>query len=68
MIDPKEIERLKKYGLGPHDVIRLERALCALGDYDGPIKDALSEIGFGSTGYSDHAHVCAALRRLVDGE
>ncbi len=65
-IDPQEIERLKKYGLGPHDVIRLERALCTLGDYEGPIKKALAEC-HGGGGERDHSNVCAALRRLVDG-
>ena len=62
--DPREIERLKRYGLGPHDIIRLERALCTLGDYEGPIKKAMAE-GRGGGGERDHANVCAALRRLV---
>ena len=66
MIDPREIERLKKYGLGPHDVIRIERALCTLGDYEGPIKKAMSECRPTSSGL-DYTNVCAALRRLVDG-
>jgi hypothetical protein len=60
-----EHARLKRYGLEPRDLIRIERALCTLGDYEGPVKTALSEIGLGASGYQDHAHVCAALRRLV---
>jgi hypothetical protein len=64
LVSGEEIERLKKYGLEPHDVIRLERALCTLGDYEGPIKKALAEIHGGRI-EQDHANVCYALRRLI---
>ncbi len=67
MTDPREIERLKKYGLEPCDLIRLERALCTIADYEGPIKKALAE-GHGGGGERDHSNVCDALRRLVDGD
>jgi hypothetical protein len=61
-----ERARLSKYGLEPRDKQRLERALCTLADYEGPLKQVLcGEIGGHE---NDHARVCGALRWIVDGE
>jgi hypothetical protein len=57
-------EWLKERGLNGRDARRLFAALCALADYEGQVKDALGEAGHSE---NDHAHVCDALRFLVDG-
>lgn len=57
----------QKHGIDMHEARRLERALCTLADFEGQIKSVLrDEIGDGASDH-DHAHVCAALRHLVDG-
>jgi hypothetical protein len=67
-LDKAEAERLKKLGITAKDRDRLERCLCTLADFEGLIKDTLrNEVRDGASAY-DHAHVCAALRRIVDGE
>lgn len=58
-------EWLKEHGLTARDAQRLFGALATLADYEGPIKDALDA---GGNYRDDHAHVCHALRYLVDGE
>ena len=58
-------EQLEKYGLNGKDARRLIAALCALADYEGPIKQVLQEQ---SLSYSAHSEVCHALRVLADGK
>lgn len=64
MTDEKKRARawVKSLGLDGKDAKRIERALCTLADYEGPIKQA------GRTGNFAHAHadVCAALRKIAD--
>lgn len=60
-----KIEARKKYGVTGKDARRLERALCTLADFEGVVKDALTDGGIG-----DHAvgEVCAAIRKIIDGD
>jgi len=53
--------------LAARDRRRLERALCVLVDYEGPIKDQINLTSGRS--YADWAleDVCEALRELADG-
>ena len=57
-------EALAKYGLNGNDAQRLERALCTLADYEGPVRQALSERALDPRAVSE---VCAAIRRILDG-
>lgn len=45
------------------NVKALEKAMCALADHEGLVKDALADAGLPPSGIHD---VCAALRRIVD--
>lgn len=58
-------ERLTRYGLKRRDAVRLTRALCAMADLEGSLKQALRE-----RGRSDHdLHaVCDAIRLIIDGD
>jgi hypothetical protein len=58
-------EQLKEYGVSRRDAARLERALCTLADFEGPIKQALTAGGGTDLSLGD---VCDALRRIVDGD
>jgi hypothetical protein len=62
-----ERERRARLHVTGNDLRRLEHALCTLADYEGLLKRTLREVGDGASDY-DHMHVCAALRRLVDGD
>lgn len=53
---------LKKHGLTHADAVELERAMCALIDY----QELLREVPYGST--VDWSGAIDALRYLVDGE
>ncbi len=57
-------EHLAKYSVSPREALRLERALCALVDFEGPVKQALGERG---SDWDLH-NVCDAIRRIIDGE
>ena len=59
---------LKEHGLTAKDAQKLFNALCALADYEGPLKDAADKL----RSRNDFGHalsdVCDAIRYLVDGE
>ena len=59
-------EHLDKYGLNRREALRLEKALCALADFEFAVKCALGEVSGGSCW--DHSRVCDAIRRIIDGD
>jgi hypothetical protein len=59
---PKGKQRIVE-ALEDDDREALERALCALVSFEGPVKDALAEIGRPTVALHD---VCAALRHILD--
>ena len=52
-----------KFGIDSRQARRLEHALCALADNEGPVGDALSDRGLSRQAVHD---VCDAIRHLVD--
>lgn len=58
-------EARKRYGIDGNGAKRLERALCTLVDFEGAVKEALTDGGI-----SDHAvgDICGAIRKIIDGE
>ena len=58
-------EARAKYGVSGKDAKRLERALCTLADFEGPVKDALTDDAVNDGAHRD---VCAAIRKIIDGD
>jgi hypothetical protein len=56
---------VRSLGLSGADAMRIERALCTLADFEGPIKAAGSKLGRGNFAHA-HADVCSVLRAIAD--
>lgn len=63
--DPEREKRLRGFGITARDATRLERALCALVDYEGPVGQALVSVGKSEWGLH---WTCEALRKILDNE